>query len=77
MEIVFEKEFSRYGNDCIIKEAFSIIEIFGKYMALYVTYYSGWMGDQSDEKSQLCDFKDTAMDKLNEWGLEYAEQHDC
>lgn len=69
MKIVFEKEFSRYGNDCIIEEAFSIIEIFGKYMALHITHYSGWFGTDDEKETAFCDFRDTAMDKLIEWGL--------
>ena len=75
MNIIFEKEFSRQGNDCIIEELFSIIEVFDKYMALHITHYSGWFGTDDDKKIEFFDFRDTAMDKLNEWGLEYAEQH--
>ena len=74
MNIIFEKEFSKQGNDCIIEETFSIIEVFDRYMALHITHYSGWFGTD-DKEIEFFDFRDTAMDKLNEWGLEYAEQH--
>ena len=75
MNIIFEKEFSRQGNDCIIEELFSIIEVFDKYMALHITHYSGWFGTDDDKEIGFFDSRDTAMDKLNEWGLDYAEQH--
>jgi hypothetical protein len=77
MKIVFEKEFSRHGNDCMIYESFSILEMFDGdvYLAQQVTYYSGWFGTDYDKKSEFFDYRDQAMDKLNEWGLEYAEQH--
>lgn len=75
MEIIFEKEFKRPGNDCIIEEAFSIIEVFDRYMALHITHYSGWFGSEYEKQSEFFDFRDTAMNKLNEWGLEYAREN--
>ena len=68
MEIIFEKEFKRSGNDCII-------EVFERFMALHITYWSGWFGSDYEKQSEFFDYRDQAMDKLNEWGLEYAEQH--
>ena len=75
MEIIFQKEFKRSGNDCIIEEAFSIIEVFERFMALHIIYWSGWFGSDYEKQSEFFDYRDQAMDKLNEWGLEYAEQH--
>lgn len=75
MKIVFEKELSRHGNDCIIEEAFSIIEVFDRYVALHITHYSGWFGSDYEKQSEFFDYRDQAMDKLMEWGLEYAEQN--
>lgn len=75
MNIIFEKEFSRHGNDCIIEEAFSIIEVFDRYMALHITHYSGWFGTEYEKQSEFFDFRDSALRKLEEWGLEYAGQY--
>ena len=33
--------------------------------------------ESTKPQSEFFDYRDQAMDKLNEWGLEYAEQHQC
>ena len=44
-------------------------------MALHITHWSGWFGSDYEKQSDFFDYRDKAMDKLNDWGLEYAEQH--
>ena len=75
MNIVFEREFSRPGNDCMIEEMFGIVEMFNKYLAIHVTHYSGWMGDDYDKRSEFFDSESKAKKFLKECGLDYAEQH--
>ena len=72
MKIVFEKETSREGNDCMIYESFSILEMFDGdvYLAQRVTYYSGWFGTDYDKRSEFFDSESKAKKFLKECGLE-------
>ena len=70
MEIIFNKESKRYGNDCVIDECYCVLEMFDKYLALHITHYSGWMGDEYDRKDKLCDTEEKAMKYLKKWGCE-------
>ena len=70
MKIIFEKENNRHGNDCLIEECYSIIEVFDKYLALHITHYSGWFGTDNGTDSAWCDSYNEAMKKLKKFGLE-------
>ena len=70
MEIVFEKETSRPGNDCLIEECYTVLEMFDRYLALHVAHFSGWMGDDYSREQEFCNSKQKAMSCLKKWGLE-------
>ena len=42
MEVICTKDISRPGNDCYIKESYSIIEQFGLYAVIRVFKVNGW-----------------------------------
>ena len=71
MKIIFEKETSREGNDCMIYESFSILEMFygDVYLAQKVAYYSGWFGTDYDRRSEFFDSESKAMNYLKKCGL--------
>ena len=75
MKIIFEKETSREGNDCMIYESYSILEMFDGdiYLAQQVTYYSGWFGTDYDKRSEFFDSESKAKKFLKECGLSYVE----
>ena len=70
MTVVFEKETKRDGNDCLIEECYTVLEMFDKYLALHVTHFSGWMGDDYSREQEFCNSKQKAMSYLKKWGLE-------
>lgn len=48
MRIVACEETQTPGNDCLIKDLYSIIEVFNKYEVMHVTMYEGgWVRDDA------------------------------
>lgn len=75
MKIIFEKEKSRVGNDCMIYESFSILEMFDGdiYLAQKVTYFSGWFGTDFDKRGEFFKSESEAKKFLKDCGLDYVE----
>lgn len=70
MNLIFKEENTRPGNDCLIEEGFYILEVFEYYLALHVTHYSGWMGDEYNKESEICKTESSARKQLKKWGLD-------
>lgn len=65
MKVVYCKEVEKTGNECLIKNLYAIIEVFGKYQALNITRYEGgWVTDEPDMRLVWCDTEDEAKKEI-------------
>ena len=62
MEIVFQKEITKLGNDCVIHRLYLIFEWLGKYVVKGYMKVNGWcdhgIEDLYFDKDTFCDFED-------------------
>ena len=65
MEIIYEKEMTDEGNDCLIHKAFLVIRVAGDcFLASKIVVYRGWMGTQIDNQSDTFDNEEDAMNYI-------------
>lgn len=67
MEIIYQKQTTDEGNDCMIYKSFLVIRINGDcFLASKCTVYRGWMGSDSREVSFIFDNKNEALNWIEE-----------
>ena len=66
MKIVFEKESTHEGNDCMIYDSAFVVEVDGGYVATKSTIFRGWMGFDTRSQSFVFDNLEEAIDFAEE-----------
>ena len=59
MKIIEQELVEKEGNDCIIKENFVCLDLFGTYFVFTVRKYEGWFGNDIDIRGRK-EFEDLA-----------------
>lgn len=67
MEVLFNKDISRPGNDCYLHESISIIREFGKLHYRYRLYATGWAStDEAYETTNEMEFSEYIKRRVSE-----------
>ena len=66
LEIIKQEENCRQGNDCLIKDCFTVIKCHDKYIVMNIRRYIGWCDNGTDFRSRKeFDNLDNALDYYN------------
>ena len=65
MKVIYTEEIEKEGNDCLIKDLYSIIEVFSKYEAIHITrYVGGWVPDKPEMRFAWFDTEEEAQKEI-------------
>ena len=52
LEIIKQEEVSKEGNDCLIKDCYTILKCHSKYIVMSIRRYNGWCDNGLDVRGQ-------------------------